>query len=122
MLIPMTDTRKVEKAETKSQDGGLKFQFTRYADAQGRWVRHGDFRAYYTDGTLASEGHYQDGREHGPWKDFHDNGKLAAQGSYKDGRQHGTWSYHGLDGKLEESIEFVDGVEQGKKKKARAKK
>lgn len=121
MLKDMETTRKVEKAETKSQDGGLKFQFTRYADAQGKWVRHGDFRAFYPDGTVASQGHYQDGREHGPWKDFHDNGKVAAEGTYKDGREHGTWKYYGIEGELEQAVEFVDGVEQGKKK-ARAKK
>ena len=113
--------RKIEKAETKSQDGGLRFQFTRYADGAGKWVRHGDFKAFYTDGTLASEGHYQDGKEHGPWKDFHDNGEIAAEGAYKDGRQHGTWKYFGLEGKVEETIEFVDGVEQNKKPRRKKK-
>lgn len=110
----MSLTRKLEKAETKSQDGGLRFQFTRYQDASGKWVRHGGFRAFYADGVLASEGSYEDGLEQGPWKDFHDNGKVAAEGAYRAGKEHGAWRYYGSEGKLEETIEYEDGAESGK--------
>lgn len=110
----MPETRKIEKAETRSQDGGLRFQVTRYADGSGNWVRHGMFRAVYSDGTMASEGTYVHGLENGPWKDFHDNGKLAAEGAYRSGKEHGVWNYYGPEGKLEESIQYVDGVERGK--------
>lgn len=117
----MSQTRNLEKAETKSQDGGLRFQFTRYADASGKLIRHGQFRAFYPDGTLASEGTYEDGLENGPWKDFHDNGKVAAEGAYKLGKEHGVWNYYGSEGKLEETIEYVDGAEVGKSSRKKRK-
>lgn len=119
----MTETRKIEKAETRSQDGGLRFEFTRYADAGGKWVRHGAFKAFYADGTPASEGTYEDGLEQGAWRDFHDNGKVAAEGEYKGGKEHGTWTYYGADGTVEETISYEAGSEKGKRKpKAKVKK
>ena len=107
----MSETRTIQMAETASKDGGLRFKYSRYAGADGNWVRHGEFRAFYPDGTLASEGSYVDGKENGPWKDFHDNGKLAAEGAYAGGKEHGAWIYYATDGSVEETIEYENGVE-----------
>lgn len=107
----MTVTRQIETTETSSTKGGLRYRFGRYAGADGRWVRHGEFRAFYADGTPASEGTYADGLESGPWKDFHANGKLAASGNFEGGKEHGAWSYYATDGELEETVEYDHGVE-----------
>lgn len=115
----MSETRAIEMAESKSSEGGLTFRFGRYAGSDGRWVRHGEFRAFYENGSVASEGSYQDGLENGPWKDFHDNGKVAAEGAYIGGKEHGVWSYYAADGALEETVEFDHGVELKRPKRTR---
>lgn len=116
----MSDTPVTEMHEEVLPDHGLRYRYACYRKGD-RLVRHGEFRAFYKDGTIASEGSYVHGREDGPWKDFHDNGKLAADGAYRAGRQHGTWKYFDIDGTPEETVEYADGVEVKKaKKRARA--
>jgi antitoxin component YwqK of YwqJK toxin-antitoxin module len=58
-----------------------------------RWVRHGLFRSYYRNGTLASEGNYVDGAEDGLWTEYHENGRMAARGHYKNGEEVGQWEF-----------------------------
>lgn len=68
------------------------YRYARYLSDDGqRWVRHGLFCVYYEDGTLASEGSYEHGKEEGLWRDFHPNGQLAAEGYYENGIETGCW-------------------------------
>jgi ribosomal protein S27AE len=79
-------------AEIPYDDGTVRFRYARYLAPDGtRWVRHGLFRAFHPDGTLASEGHYEHGLESGVWRDYHANGQLAAEGTYSKGEKVGTW-------------------------------
>jgi antitoxin component YwqK of YwqJK toxin-antitoxin module len=81
-------------AEVPFEDGSIRFRYARYLSSDGtRWIRHGLFRAYHPNGSLASEGEYVDGLENGPWRDFHTNGNLAAEGLYKDGQEVGNWNF-----------------------------
>ncbi len=82
-------------AEIPFENGTVRYRYSRYlADDGQRWIRHGLFRAYATDGTLASEGHYEHGLEHGLWRDYHESGQLAAEGHYDQGREVAeTWRY-----------------------------
>jgi antitoxin component YwqK of YwqJK toxin-antitoxin module len=63
-----------------------------------RWIRHGLFREYRLNGSLASEGSYEHGQEQGLWRDYHDNGVLAAEGNYDQGREVGVWKFWNADG------------------------
>lgn len=86
-------------AEILYESGEVHYRYTRYMSDDGsRWLRHGLFRAYHPDGTLASEGHYVDGLEDGPWRDFHANGNVAAEGFYEQGKEVGTWKFWHEDG------------------------
>lgn len=81
-------------AEIPWEDGGIRFRYMRYLSADGkRWIRHGLFRAYHRNGTLASEGNYEHGLEQGLWRDYHENGQLAAEGAYSAGEEVGRWRY-----------------------------
>jgi antitoxin component YwqK of YwqJK toxin-antitoxin module len=110
--MPDRDDVRTELAEVRHSDGKVKYRYTRYIAADGkRWIRHGEFRAYYPSGAVASEGNYAHGHEEGAWKDFHENGSVAAQGTYRVGKEHGEWLYYGENGQLEERVEYADGVE-----------
>lgn len=86
-------------AEIPYENGEIRCRYSRYLSADGtRWVRHGLFRAYYPDGSLASEGSYVDGLEAGLWRDFHANGQLAAEGTYDAGKEKDDWKYWDSDG------------------------
>jgi len=81
-------------AEIPFPSGAVRFRYSRYLLSDGSaWVRHGLFRAYHENGTLASEGDYMHGKEHGQWRDYHANGQLAAEGQYVDGVEVGVWRY-----------------------------
>jgi len=81
-------------AEIPYESGVIRFRYSRFLSADGsRWVRHGLFRAYREDGSLASEGSYEHGQEHGLWRDYHANGQLATEGQYTHGTETGVWHY-----------------------------
>ncbi|WP_407071275.1 toxin-antitoxin system YwqK family antitoxin [Xanthomonas arboricola] len=81
-------------AEIPYESGVVRFRYSRCLSADGsRWVRHGLFCAYHEDGSLASEGIYEQGQEHGFWRDYHPNGQLAADGQYTHGTETGIWRY-----------------------------
>jgi antitoxin component YwqK of YwqJK toxin-antitoxin module len=91
-------------AEIPYSSGSIRFRYSRYMAADGSaWVRHGVFRAYHEDGSLASEGNYEHGKEHGMWRDYYPNGQVAAEGSYANGAEVGAWQYWSADGSPEPS-------------------
>ena len=96
-------------AEIPYESGEVRFRYARYLAADGtRWIRHGLFRAYHRNGTLASEGNYVDGAEEGLWRDYHENGQLAAEGHYKKGEEVGTWRYWNDKGEPEDGDDRQD--------------
>ena len=92
-MHPATD-QQLNLAEIPFDTGGIRFRYSRYLALDGmRWIRHGLFRSYYKDGSLASQGAYEHGKEEGMWRDYHENGELAAEGSYREGSKVGVWNY-----------------------------
>lgn len=57
----------------------------------GRELKDGPYRAWHPNGTLASEGAYDEDRPSGRWKLYHDNGALAEEGSYVRGERTAFW-------------------------------
>jgi antitoxin component YwqK of YwqJK toxin-antitoxin module len=108
----MSDLRELTVAEIPYNSGAIHFRYERYLSPGGRrWVRHGSYREYYENGSLASEGRFEDGREQGEWRDYHENGQLAALGAFVDGREDGVWQFWNDKGKDEETIVYRDGIE-----------
>lgn len=91
-------------AEIPYPSGAVRFRYSRYLAADGSaWIRHGLFRAYHENGSLASEGNYEHGKESGAWRDYHPNGQVAAAGDYANGVQSGSWQYWSPNGTPEPS-------------------
>ena len=63
-----------------------------------RGNRHGPYRRWYDDGTLAAQGEYEYDQKEGVWIEFHPNGALREEGQYDDGARTGTWVTWGADG------------------------
>ena len=90
-------------AEILYETGELRYRYSRKMSPDGTmWIRDGFFEEYYQNGSLASEGLYNDGLEDGYWKDYHENGNIAAEGYYSEGKEIGKWIYYDEQGKVEE--------------------
>jgi antitoxin component YwqK of YwqJK toxin-antitoxin module len=86
-------------AEIPYPSGTMRFRYSRYLSADGSsWIRHGQFVSYHENGSVASEGLYEHGKEHGVWRDYHPNGQLAAEGEYANGTESGVWLYWSASG------------------------
>ena len=61
-------------------------------DSLGR--RNGDWKLYYADGTLKSEGKFVNGLKEGGWKFYYINGKSLQTGSYMNDLPTGEWKWY----------------------------
>jgi antitoxin component YwqK of YwqJK toxin-antitoxin module len=95
-------------------DGTLRAEYTLGFDARGQEVKHGPYRSFHPDGTLASEGAFELGRETGPWVRYHANGQRAAAGSYADGLQSGPWETFFATGSPESKGAYLRGARDGR--------
>ena len=98
-------------------------------DAGGNYVNHGPWKMWDVEGTLISEGQYDDGERDGlwtrwlrrsetdlfkrpPYKDY--TGPYISQAEFNKGRLEGSWVvYDGKQRKISE-IQFTDGLRDGK--------
>lgn len=70
----------------------------------------------YKNGQVVGEGIVKDdGNRDGAWKDFYPDGSLKSQGNYNNGKQTGEWKFYYPDGKVEQTGKFnksgkLDGV------------
>src|SRR5262245_25011064 len=105
-------TKRLLVAEIPYASGAIHFRFTYYLSPdRKRWIRHGQFCELYENGTVASEGLYEDGLQQGPWRDYHENGQVAGEGHFVDGVEDGVWQFWTARGKEDETIVYRDGVE-----------
>lgn len=76
--------------------------------------KEGDWREYYTDGTLRSAGTYSKAKPVGNWKYYFENGKIESEGKYtKTGLPDGTWRWYFDDGKIRRIQSYIAGTEDG---------
>jgi hypothetical protein len=68
--------------------------------------RHGPYRRWYDDGTLAAQGTYAYDLKQGVWIEFHPNGAVREEGEFDDGQKVGTWVTWGADGQQLVSVEY----------------
>lgn len=71
-----------------------------------RGTKHGDYRRWYTDGTLAAQGAYAFDAQEGAWTEWHPNGALREEGEFVKGRRVGTWVSWTSDGAENSSVEY----------------
>ncbi len=77
-------------------------------------IKEGEWREFYTDGTLRSVGTYSKGKPIGNWKYYFENGTLESEGKYtKSGALDGTWRWYFDDGKLRRLQSYIGGMEDG---------
>lgn len=76
--------------------------------------RDGFWKEYYPDGSLKSEGRYDNGTTTGEWKFYHANGKTEQTGKYnKQGKPEGVWRWYFPDGQLLREEEYRRGLHDG---------
>jgi len=77
-------------------------------------IKEGDWREFYTDGTLRSVGSYSKGKPVGSWKYYFENGKLESEGKYtKTGLLDGTWRWYFEDASIRRVQSYIAGTEDG---------
>mgnify|MGYP003958906547 FL=1 len=54
-------------------------------------IKSGDYRLFYSDGTLRESGTFQFGLKHGRYQSYHRNGKLHFEGKFQDGKKSGDF-------------------------------
>jgi hypothetical protein len=67
--------------------------------------------SYRDDGSLLSETTFHVGVRHAPYRDYWSNGRLASEGHYVLGLQEGEWRFYDCDGTLRVVLRFKDGRE-----------
>jgi antitoxin component YwqK of YwqJK toxin-antitoxin module len=98
--------------EIPYENGNIRFRYSRRMSVDGqKWVRHGLFLAYHENGSVASEGNYENDMEAGIWRDYHETGQLASEGTYVAGKEEGIWKYWGPDGNEEQTVTYKNGEE-----------
>jgi len=76
--------------------------------------QEGDWKEFYENGDLKSEGNYTDGVKMGEWKYYFSDGKKFEIGKYdKKGKQTGQWLWYFEDGSLRRESNFIGGQEDG---------
>ena len=76
--------------------------------------RNGPWKDFYPDGSLKSEGNYDNGKQTGEWKFYHSNGKIEQSGKFnKQGKFEGTWKWYFDSGQLLKEENYRNGLKDG---------
>jgi antitoxin component YwqK of YwqJK toxin-antitoxin module len=62
--------------------------------------RNGNWKAYFQDGKIKSEGSFENDKASGKRTVYFDNGQKRYEGEYKNGKRSGTWHFWDKNGKL----------------------
>ena len=76
--------------------------------------RQGPWKNYYPDGSLMSEGNYDNEKQTGVWKYYHSNGKIEQTGKFnKLGKFDGNWKWYFDNGLLLKEENYRNGLKDG---------
>jgi antitoxin component YwqK of YwqJK toxin-antitoxin module len=75
--------------------------------------REGDFTYFYEDGSIKSQGLYQNNRQNGKWNFYFKNGSFEQIGNFDNGYLTGEWKWYNPDSSLLRSETFVKGKRNG---------
>lgn len=76
-------------------------------------VRHGTARSWHSNGQLAFEGEYSQGRQNGEFKWYFENGQPRIRGHYADGNRIGEWTWWHTNGMKRARGQFDAGASTG---------
>lgn len=77
-------------------------------------VRQGDWKNYYLDGNLKSEGQYRGGNKFGKWTYYYPSGQKEQEGFYDNaGLYTSVWNWYYENGNILRTEEFLRGKEDG---------
>jgi len=97
--------------------GSKIFDNTGYVIAEGivteKGEKEGDWKYYYDNGAVRSEGSYIHNKKTGVWKYYYRNGKTEQTGTYRNGKENGVWRWYYDDGSLRREEEYFNGKEDG---------
>ena len=68
--------------------------------------RDGNWKAYYRDGKLWSEGDYSDGVRQGKTITYHSNGNLYYIGKFNKAQKSGIWKFYDENGEFDYDIDY----------------
>jgi antitoxin component YwqK of YwqJK toxin-antitoxin module len=87
-----------QKRETKYEDGTPREVFYALEKGNGNFVRDGEYKSWYPNGHLETQGQYKEGKRAGSWKHWYKNSQLQSEETYSldvlDGR-YMTWYENG---------------------------
>lgn len=69
--------------------------------------REGEWKAYFTDGKIWSEGFFEQGLREGKSIVYYPNGQKRSEGNYEEGKQVGNWKFWSETGELVEEKTFA---------------
>lgn len=68
---------------------------------------------YYSDGSLASEGMFKNGKPEGLWKNYYASGQLKSEGFRKNTLLDSVWNFYSEEGILLKQINYKNDVFEG---------
>ena len=68
--------------------------------------RDGQWKSFYSDGALWSEGTYAEGKQYGTSISYYQNGNKQFEGLYKDGKPNGKWTFWDENGKVKKTMNY----------------
>jgi len=78
--------------ETQPQTGNLIEGYEVYRDEESnKRIKHGDYKSYYENGQIWTQGIYKNGIKNGKWVEYDENGNTLREGNFKDGKEDGKW-------------------------------
>ncbi|MEX1188998.1 MAG: hypothetical protein WED33_07050, partial [Bacteroidia bacterium] len=80
-------------------------------DEQGR--RQGEWKEFYLDGSIKSQGNYLDDLKNGNWEYLFFGGAMEQKGSYSNGLPTGRWNWYYETGELLREEVYQKGKEEG---------
>lgn len=74
--------------------------------------RDGNWKSYYRDGDLWSEGDFDNGLRQGKTITYHDNGEMYYEGQYNKNQKSGIWKFYDTDGNFDYEINYTERAKQ----------
>jgi antitoxin component YwqK of YwqJK toxin-antitoxin module len=114
-------SRRQKKSETmylaattvqQSADEYWNCRLARYT-AEGKDLKHGTSKAWYSNSTHQLDGFYQMDKRSGTFTYWHENGQVAATGEYKDDRAEGIWVWWHPNGQKSAVGKYESGTLMG---------
>lgn len=75
--------------------------------------KQGNWKNYYKNEKLLSEGSYADNDKTGKWNYYFENGRIEQTGMFRNGKPFGIWKWYNRNGDLLREEEYFNGKRDG---------